>query len=99
MTLLAEVIESHGSAELWRQLRRFCAGAPINGALLAGKGKADALKDVVIEGNVRDHFLRFTGFAAPYRRATADVAPIEGHVPFTHRNAFTGTDVLFRPAG
>jgi hypothetical protein len=70
MTLLAEVIESHGGAELWRQLRRFCAGVPINGALLAGKGKADALKDVVIEGNARDQFLRFAGFTAPDRRAT-----------------------------
>jgi xanthine dehydrogenase iron-sulfur cluster and FAD-binding subunit A len=25
MALLAEVMESHGGADLWRQLRRFCA--------------------------------------------------------------------------
>jgi hypothetical protein len=70
MTLLAEVIESHGGAELWRQLRRFCARVSINGTLLAGKGKADALKDVVIDGSTRDQFLRLTGFTAPDRRAT-----------------------------
>jgi hypothetical protein len=70
MTLLAEVIESHGGAELWRQLRRFCARVSINGALLAGKSKAGALKDVVIDGSTRDQFLRFTGFTAPDRRAT-----------------------------
>jgi hypothetical protein len=70
MTLLAEVIESHGGADLWRQLRRFSAHMSIEGVLLAEKGKADALKDVVVDGSTRDQFLRFTGFAAPERRAT-----------------------------
>jgi hypothetical protein len=70
MTLLAEVIHSHGGADLWRQLRRFSARMSIDGVLLAGKGKADTLKDVVVDGSTRDQFLRFTGFTAPDRRAT-----------------------------
>jgi hypothetical protein len=70
MTLLAEVIESHGGASLWRQLRRFCAHMSIAGALLAGKGKADTLKDVIVDGSTRDQFLRFTDFTALNRRAT-----------------------------
>jgi hypothetical protein len=70
MTLLAEVIESHGGARRWRQLRRFCAHMSITGALLADKGQADTLKDVVVDGSTRDQCLRFTGFTAPDRRAT-----------------------------
>jgi hypothetical protein len=70
MTLLAEVIESHGGADLWRQLRRFSAHLSIDGVLLADKGKADSLKDIVVDGSTRDQFLRFTGFTAPDRRAT-----------------------------
>jgi hypothetical protein len=70
MTLLAEVIESHGGAGLWRQLRRFSAHLSIDGVLLADKGKADTLKDIVVDGSTRDQFLRFTGFTAPDRRAT-----------------------------
>jgi hypothetical protein len=70
MTLLSEVIESHGGADLWRQLRRFSAHLSIDGVLLADKGKADTLKDVVVDGSTRDQFLRFTGFTAPDRRAT-----------------------------
>src|SRR6202051_2302375 len=98
MTLLAEVIESHGGAGLWRQLRRFCARVSINGTLLAGKGKAGALKDVVIDGSTRDQFLRFTGFTAPAPRATfrPDRVPVEsldGQVLAARnepRAAFTG---------
>jgi hypothetical protein len=59
MTLLAEVIESHGGADLWRQLRRFSAHMSIGGVLLADKGKADTLEDIVIDGSTRDQFLRF----------------------------------------
>jgi hypothetical protein len=70
MTLLAEVIESHGGADLWRQLRRFSARMSIGGMLLADKGKADTLKDVVVDGSTREQFLRFTGFTAPDLRAT-----------------------------
>ena len=70
MTLLGEVIESHGGARLWRQFRRFSAHLSIDGVLLAEKGKADAIKDVVVDGSTRDQFLRFTGFTAPDRRAT-----------------------------
>jgi hypothetical protein len=70
MTLLSEVIESHRGADLWRQLRRFSARMSIDGVLLAGKGKADTLNDVVVEGSTRDQYLRFTGFTAPDRRAT-----------------------------
>jgi hypothetical protein len=69
MTLLAEVIESHGGATLWRQLRRFSAHMSIEGALLARKGKGGTLEDVVVDGSTRDQFLRFTGFPAPDRRA------------------------------
>jgi hypothetical protein len=60
MTLLAEVIESHGGADLWRQLRRFSARMSVDGVLLADKGKADTLKDVVVDGSTRDQFLRIT---------------------------------------
>jgi hypothetical protein len=69
MTLLAEVIESHGGANLWRQFRRFSARMSIDGALLARKRKAGTLKDVIVDGSTRDQFLRFTGFPAPDRRA------------------------------
>jgi hypothetical protein len=69
MTLLTEVIDSHGGANLWRQFRRFSAHMSVDGALLARKGKAGTLKDVVVDGSTRDQFLRFTGFTAPDRRA------------------------------
>jgi hypothetical protein len=36
----------------------------VDGALLARKGKAGTLKDVVVDGSTRDQFLRFTGFTA-----------------------------------
>jgi hypothetical protein len=70
MTLLAEAIEAHGGAVLWRQLRRFCARLSIDGALLASKGKAETLKDIVVEGSTHDQLMRVTGFAARDRHAT-----------------------------
>src|SRR5260370_16561622 len=76
MTLLAEVIESHGGADLWRRLRRFSAHLSIDGVLLADKGKADTLKDVVVDGSTREQFLRFTGFTAPDLRATYRPDPV-----------------------
>jgi hypothetical protein len=85
MTLLAEVIESHGGTGLWRQLRRFSAHISIGGTLLAGKGKAHTLKDLVVDGSTRDQFLRCTGFTAPdrcatYRPARVTVESLDGEV-------------------
>src|SRR5260370_15369665 len=51
----------------------------IGGVLLADKGKADTLKDVVVDGSTGEQFLRFTGFTAPDLRATyrPDRVPVE----------------------
>src|ERR1700688_2497920 len=80
MTLLEDVLSANGGMDRWQQLKRFTVHMSIDGALLARKGKAGQLKDVVAAGSIHTQSLRFTGFTAPdkcalYRR---DQVAIEG---------------------
>ena len=65
MTLLEDVLNASGGMDRWNQLERFTVHMSIDGALLADKGKAGLLKDVVAEGCTHTQSLRFTGFTAP----------------------------------
>jgi hypothetical protein len=65
MTLLEDALGASGGMGRWHQLKRFTVHMSIDGALLARKGKAGLLKDVVAEGCTRTQSLRFTGFTAP----------------------------------
>ena len=69
MTLLEDALRASGGMDRWHQLKRFTVHMSIDGALLARKGKAGLLKDVVAEGCVHTQSLRFTGFTAPDKRA------------------------------
>ena len=50
MTLLEDALNASGGMDRWHQLKRFTVHMSIDGALLARKGKAGLLKDVVAEG-------------------------------------------------
>jgi hypothetical protein len=65
MTLLEDALGASGGMDRWHQLKRFTVHMSIDGALLARKGKAGLLKDVVVEGCTQTQSLRFTGFTAP----------------------------------
>jgi hypothetical protein len=69
VTLLDEVIEKHGGIDRWAQTQRFTVHASIDGAVLARKGKARTLKDVVLTGQTDEQHLCITGFTAPNKRA------------------------------
>ena len=80
MTLLEDALNASGGMERWHQLKRFTVHMSIDGALLARKGKAGLLKDIVAEGCTHTQSLRFTGFTAPDKRAVyrPDQVAIEG---------------------
>jgi hypothetical protein len=65
MTLLEDALNASGGMDRWHQLKRFTVHMSIDGALLARKGKAGLLRDVVAEGCTHTQSLRFTGFTAP----------------------------------
>jgi hypothetical protein len=65
MTLLEDALNASGGMDRWQQLKRFTVHMSIDGALLARKGKAGLLKDVVAEGSTHTQSLRFMGFTAP----------------------------------
>jgi hypothetical protein len=68
MMLLDEVIAAHGGLDRWLQLQRFTIHTSVDGALFTHKGRAGALKDVVISGHTRDQHLCITGFPAANKR-------------------------------
>ena len=68
--LLALAVDAHGGMRRWEEISRFRAEVSITGALWAGKGKADVLADVVLEGETRDQRLKITPFPWPGRYAT-----------------------------
>jgi hypothetical protein len=68
VTLLDDVIAAHGGMELWTRFRRFTFHASIDGELFARKGKAGALRDIVISGQTQDQQLYISGFPAPDKR-------------------------------
>src|ERR1700688_1558902 len=80
MTLLEDALNASGGMDRWHQLKRFTVHMSIDGALLARKGKAGLLKDVVAEGCTHTQSLRFTGFTAPDKCALyrPDQVAIEG---------------------
>jgi hypothetical protein len=68
--LLALAVDAHGGMRRWEEITRFRAEVSITGALWDGKGKADVLADVVLEGETRDQRLKITPFPWPGRYAT-----------------------------
>jgi hypothetical protein len=68
MTLLEDALGASGGMDRWHQLKRFTVHMSIEGALLARKGKAGLLKDVVAEGCIHTQSVRLTGFTAPGKR-------------------------------
>jgi hypothetical protein len=80
MTLLEDALGASGGMDRWHQLQRFTVHMSIDGALLASKGKAGLLKDLVAEGCTHVQSLRLTGFTAPDRRCVyrPDQVAIEG---------------------
>jgi hypothetical protein len=80
MTLLEDALNASGGMDRWHQLKRFTVHMSIDGALLARKGKAGLLKDVVAEGCTHTQSLWLTGFTAPDKRCVyrPDQVAIEG---------------------
>jgi hypothetical protein len=80
MTLLEDALDASGGLNRWHQVKRFTVHLSIGGALLARKGKAGLLKDVVAEGSTQTQSLRLTGFTAPDKRCVyrPDQVAIEG---------------------
>ncbi|MBB3452500.1 hypothetical protein FHT86_000756 [Rhizobium sp. BK313] len=64
MTLLDEVLEAHGGLAHWRDMRRFVVHMSIDGSLLESKGWGGALREMVVEGQSLEPYLRMTGFGA-----------------------------------
>jgi hypothetical protein len=65
MALLDEVLEANGGMDQWRRVQGFTVHMSIGGALLARKGKAGLLKEIVVNGSIETQSVRLTGFKAP----------------------------------
>jgi hypothetical protein len=70
MALLDEVLEANGGMDRWRYVQRFTAHLSISGALLAQKGNADLLKEIVANGSIEAQSVRLTGLGAPDKCVT-----------------------------
>jgi hypothetical protein len=70
MALLDEVLEANGGMDQWRRVQRFTVHMSIGGALLARKGKAGLLKEIVANGSIETQSVRLTGFRAPDKCVT-----------------------------
>ncbi|HWO36046.1 MAG TPA: hypothetical protein VNO32_45220 [Candidatus Acidoferrum sp.] len=65
MALLNEVLDANGGMDQWRRVQRFTVHVSIGGALLARKGKARFLKEIVARGSIETQSVRLTGLKAP----------------------------------
>jgi hypothetical protein len=70
MALLDEVLEANGGMDRWRYVQQFTVHMSIGGALLAQKGNADLLKEIVANGTIETQSVRLTGLGAPDRCVT-----------------------------
>jgi hypothetical protein len=70
MALLDEVLEANGGKYQWRRVQEFTVHMSIGGALLARKGKAGLLREIVANGSIETQSVRLTGFRAPDEYAT-----------------------------
>jgi hypothetical protein len=85
MTLLEDALDASGGMDRWHQIERFTVHLSMDGALLARKGKAGLLKNLVAEGCTRTQSLRLTGFTAPdkccvYRPDQVTIEGLDGDV-------------------
>jgi hypothetical protein len=69
MALLDDALAACGGLDRWQELESFTLHISITGALLARHGKAEMLKEIVVEGSTREPLLRIEGFTAPDKRA------------------------------
>jgi hypothetical protein len=88
MALLDEVLEANGGMDRWRYVQRFIVHMSIDGALLARKGKAGLLKEIVANGSIQAQTVRLTGFGAPdkcvtYRPHRVAIERLDGTVLLT----------------
>jgi hypothetical protein len=68
MALLEDALDAHGGIDRWRHLQRFTLHISIDGPLIARKGKAGTLNEVVAEGSTETQSVRISGIAGPDRR-------------------------------
>jgi hypothetical protein len=85
MALLDEVLEANGGMDRWRYVQRFIVHTSIDGALLARRGKAGLLKEIVANGSIEAQSVRLTGFGAPdkcvtYRPHRVAIESLDGTV-------------------
>jgi hypothetical protein len=69
MALLDDALAACGGLDRWQELESFTLHISITGALLARNGKAEVLKEIVVEGSTREPLLQIEGFTAPDKRA------------------------------
>ncbi len=69
MALLDDALAACGGLDRWQELETFTLHLSITGTLLARNGKAEVLKEIVVEGSTREPLLRIEGFTAPDKRA------------------------------
>jgi hypothetical protein len=92
MTLLDEVLEANGGMDHWRRFQRFTVHMSIDGALIARKGKAGLMKEIVANGSIKTQSVRLTGFRAPdecvtYRPHRVAIEKLDGTVLQTRGNS------------
>ncbi|MEI9988377.1 MAG: hypothetical protein WDN69_37925 [Aliidongia sp.] len=61
MALLEDALDAHGGIDRWRHLQRFTLHISIGGPLIARKGKAGTLNEVVAEGSTETQSVRISG--------------------------------------
>jgi hypothetical protein len=69
VTLLEDALRVAGGMNLWRQWQRYTLHLSIGGALFRHKSCAARLKELVVQGAVREQSLEIVGFLAADKRA------------------------------
>jgi hypothetical protein len=63
MNLLEQVLSASGGSDRWRNVRRFTVHMTLDGLLIEQKYKPNALKEIVVEGDIVERAVRIMGVA------------------------------------